>query len=144
MQTSTQGSGFIGHNTHLQVITFLIALASLATTRIYRSSPSLYGKAMEHFSKVKPPFSIIYIAYCVNSAPRSARILLNESRWVISSRWPLVECITTLPSQWWQCETVVWLVLGGWSEWLAHGDRYRKQDQNDFGRHCKHSYSHCE
>ncbi len=41
------------------------ALASLAATPVYRSSPSLCGKATEYFWKAQQSFSIVHIAHCV-------------------------------------------------------------------------------
>ncbi len=80
------------------------------------------------------------MAHRVNSLI-CARILPNESSWVIRSRWSLVECMTTSPSQWRQQETVVWLALGDWRELLFIGrDELSKRCQNDFRRHSKHSY----
>ncbi len=60
-------------------------------------------------------FSFIKIAHCVKR-PEKGPNLLNQSRRLIRTTWPLLECITTFPSNWRQRETVVCMVG---LEWLA-------------------------
>ncbi len=71
MRASTQHSGFIGRNTRLCVITFLMVKQRGITT-------------------------LYHIAHCVKRSEKCPN-LLNESSRVIRSGWPLVECITTSP-----------------------------------------------
>ncbi len=80
-----------------------------------------------------PLASSMYVMHCVkrfDKCPNFTQWI--QSRRVIRNRWPLVECITMSPSQWRQCETVVWLVLGGWQVLLLIGrEQLPKRDQNE-------------
>ena len=93
------------------------ALASFAATPVYVSSPSLYGTGTEHNSKVKQPFSIVYIEHCVKRSEKCP-IFFNENRRVIRSRWLLVEYITTFTITVTTERNRGMIVLGGWPKFL--------------------------
>ncbi len=88
------------HNRYSVVWRFLLCstLFFLACQSPMPASPQGSGYMVKQ-RRTSQKYNRHRIERIVQNALRSGRILLNESRGVIRTRWPLVECITTSPSQ---------------------------------------------